>query len=540
MARVSIYDTTLRDGTQGEGVSLSLEDKLKIARKLDGLGVDYIEGGWPGANPKDSEFFERAIDLRLSHARLAAFGSTRRADTPASDDATLRQLIGAATPVVTIFGKSWRLHVEQVLRTTMDENLRMIRDSVAFLKQHGREVIYDAEHFFDGYKDDPEYAARTLMAALEGGASWVVLCDTNGGCLVHEVGEITAAVHRQVGAPVGIHTHNDCELAVANSLAAVQAGATQVQGTMNGYGERVGNANLCSIIPNLQVKLGHECLPSAHLGRLTEVSRYIAEVANMAHDSHLPWVGASAFAHKAGMHVNAVMKTARSFEHADPTVVGNRQRILISEQAGRSNVLLKAQQYGIDLSSQSAEVRRVVEELKRLERQGFQFEAAEASFELLMRRALPGYVPPFKLLDFLVLVEKRASADMLAEATVKVQVDDEIMHTAADGNGPVNALDGALRKALRRFYPQLESVELVDYKVRVLDQDQGTAAAVRVSIESRDDAGTWDTVGSSPNIIEASYLALADSLEYALLRHARVNGQPATREGVGTTTRDRS
>ena len=535
MSRIVIYDTTLRDGTQREGISLSFEDKLRIARKLDEFGVDYVEGGWPGSNPKDSEFFERARDLRLTHARLAAFGSTRRPDT-ATPDATLEALLGADTPVVAIFGKSWRLHVFKVLGTTLEENLRMIADSVAYFKQCGREVIYDAEHFFDGYKDDPEYALATLRAAEAAGADCLVLCDTNGGALSSEVARIVSRVASDFAAPLGIHAHNDAELAVANTLAAVEAGAVHVQGTINGYGERTGNANLCSIIPNLQLKLNRECLAEGKLAHLTELSRFVAEVANLGHDPHLPYVGGSAFAHKAGMHVNAVLKASSSFEHISPEAVGNRQRVLISELSGRSNILYKAQQFGLDLTSNAAEVRRVVETIKRLENQGFQFEAAEASFELLVRRIQPGYRPPFELLDMLVLVERRRGSELLAEATVKIRVGDEIFHTAAEGNGPVNALDSAIRKALLQFYPSLSRVQLVDYKVRVLNEDGGTAASVRVSIESSDGHRTWNTMGSSTNIIEASWLALADSLEYALLLEAQ-NGHAESPDEIHRTDR---
>ncbi len=517
MERVLIYDTTLRDGTQGEGVSLSVEDKLKIARRLDEMGFAYIEGGWPGSNPKDSEFFQRAGNLKLSHAKLTAFGSTRRPNSP-TPDSTLQAILDAGTSTVTIFGKSWRLHVDKVLQTTLDENLRMIADSVRFFRESGREVIYDAEHFFDGYKDDPDYALATLRTAREAGAEWLVLCDTNGGGLTDDVAAIVARVVQTIGGKIGIHTHNDSELAVANTLAAVKAGARQVQGTINGYGERTGNANLCSIIPNLQIKMGYSCLAASDMRHLTELSRYVAEVANLAHDSKLPFVGASSFAHKAGMHVNAVLKVTESFEHIAPDTVGNRRRILISELSGRSNILYKAQQFGVDLNSQAAEVRSLVDTIKRLESEGFQFEGAEASFELLVRRAQPGYSPPFQLTDMLVIVEKRAAPEVLAEATVKVKVGADVFHTAADGDGPVNALDTAVRKALLGFYPELSDVQLVDYKVRVIDGNDGTAAAVRVMIESSDGHGTWSTVGSSVNIIEASWLALADSLEYGLLR----------------------
>jgi 2-isopropylmalate synthase len=522
VTKVFLYDTTLRDGAQGEGISLSLADKLKILRKLDQFGFHYVEGGWPGANPKDSEFFARARDLKLKHARLTAFASTRRPGGVVEDDPTVAALLDAGTPVVAVVGKSWRLHVLEVLRTTLEENLAMIGQTCRHLKAHGREVVYDAEHFFDGYKDDPAYALETLRAAHEGGADWLALCDTNGGSLPSEVGRIVAAVVAALpDAKVGIHTHNDGELAVANSLAAVEAGATQVQGTVNGYGERVGNANLISVAANLRLKMGVDCLSEAALASLTELSHFVADVANQVPNAHQPFVGASAFAHKAGLHVNAVLKTAASFEHVDPARVGNRQRILVSEVGGRDNVRSKLAQLGIDLGGDEAALRRVSALVKEQEARGFQYEAAEASFELLVRRSLPDYAPPFELLDVLVLVEKRRGVEMLAEATIKVRVGEAVMHTAAEGDGPVHALDGALRKALLELYPQLGRVELVDFKVRVVDQTAGTGATVRVSIESSDGEGAWSTVGSSPNIIEASWLALADSMEFALLRAAR-------------------
>jgi 2-isopropylmalate synthase len=515
--KVYIYDTTLRDGTQGEGISFSVEDKIKVARKLDDLGVHYIEGGWPGSNPKDTEFFLRARSLRLSNAKLAAFGSTCKAGIEASDDPGLLELLKMGTPVVTIVGKSSDFQVAKVLKTTLEENLRMIASSVAFLKSRGVEVVFDAEHFFDGFASDRAYALRTLQVAREAGSDWLGLCDTNGGTMYNRVGEIVRAVTSAVDAPIGIHTHNDSDLAVANSLVAVEAGARMVQGTINGYGERCGNANLCSIIPNLMLKMDRECIGKEKLTMLTEASHYISEVANLVPNNHLPYVGNSAFAHKAGMHANAVAKNRAAYEHINPDTVGNGQRILVSELAGKTNVLVKAQRFGVDLTSREADVRRMVEQIKDLESKGFQFEDAEASFELLVRRAESDYRAPFRILDFLVLVEKRQSADLLAEATVKLEVEGQIMHTAADGNGPVNALDAALRKALLQFYPALATVRLVDYKVRVLEDSAGTGSMVRVSIESTDGEHTWNTVGSSANIIEASWWALSDSLEYPLV-----------------------
>lgn len=517
MRKVWIYDTTLRDGAQGEGISFSVDDKIKIARKLDELGVHYIEGGWPGSNPKDTEFFTRARSLHLRHAKLAAFGSTCKACTSASNDPNLNVLLKMETPVVTIVGKSSDFQVTQVLETTLEENLRMIEDSISYLKSHGVEVMFDAEHFFDGFVSNRAYALRTLEVARKAGADWLVLCDTNGGTLTNCVAEVVRAVAAAVDAPLGIHAHNDAELAVANSLVAVENGVGLVQGTMNGYGERCGNANLCSIIPNLMLKMGCDCIGKENLRKLAEASHYVSEVANLVPNPHLPYVGTSAFAHKGGMHVNAIAKTKAAYEHVEPEAVGNAQRILVSELGGKTNVLLKAQRFGVDLTSQEADVRQMVERIKELESRGFQFEDAEASFELLVRRAQPGYKSPFRVLDFLVLVEKRKGDDLLAEATVKIEVGDQIMHTAAAGNGPVNALDAALRKALLEVYPMLASVRLVDYKVRVLEDSAGTGSAVRVSIESSDGEHTWNTVGSSTNIIEASWWALSDSLEYPLV-----------------------
>ena len=519
MSRVFIYDTTLRDGCQAAGISLSLQDKVKIARRLDELGFDYIEGGWPGSNPKDAQFFEAIRATPLRHARVSAFGSTRHAGVTADQDANLRLLINGQTPAMALVGKSWDFHVHQVLRVSLEENLAMIADSVRYLKAHGREVIYDAEHFFDGYHASPDYALATLRAAAAAGADWLVLCDTNGGALPHTVGEVVAAVRAEFGPMIGIHTHNDGELGVANALAAVRAGAAHVQGTINGYGERTGNANLCSIVPNLVLKMGATCAVGEHLHRLTEFSHYVDEVANVVPNRRLPFVGASAFSHKGGIHVHAVALHPSTYEHIDPALVGNERHVLISELSGRSNVLEKAQQLGLPLEKDSPAVRSVVQTIKDLENHGFQFEDAEASFELLIRRAQDGYYPPFELLDFVVLSEKRGAADILAEATVKLRVAGEVLHTAAEGNGPVNALDQAMRKALLPVYPRLAEVTLTDYKVRVLETDTGTAAAVRVWIQTTGpDGQSWQTVGSSTNVIQASWFALADSLEYALVR----------------------
>jgi 2-isopropylmalate synthase len=514
MTRIQLYDTTLRDGTQREGISLSVDDKLGIARKLDQFGIDYIEGGWPGSNPKDVEFFRRVASLGLTHSKIAAFGSTRRKDVRPEEDANLKLLLEAETPAVTLVGKSWDLHVTDVLRANLDENLAMISESTAYIKAHDREVIYDAEHFFDGYKTDPEYAVATLRAADTSGADVLVLCDTNGGTMPWEVEEIVKVVGDRFDTPLGIHTHEDGGCAVANTLVAVRAGAVHVQGTVNGYGERVANANLCTIIPDLQLKMGLNCVSPRNLARLTELSRYVAEVANLAHDAHLPYVGSSAFAHKGGLHTDAMLKNTDSYQHIDPALVGNQRRTVVSELSGRSSLFDKAQQFGVDASSE--QTRRVLDQIKQLEAQGFTFEGAEASVELMLRRAHPAYVPPFELIDFMVLVERRRGRGLLAEATVKVRVGPKMMHTVADGNGPVNALDAALRTALLDVYPQLSSVRLVDYKVRILDSDTGTAANVRVLIDTKDSTRRWSTVGASTNIIEASWRALADSMEYAI------------------------
>jgi len=520
--RIQLYDTTLRDGTQREGLSLSLNDKLKIAQRLDRLGIDYIEGGWPGSNPKDIAFFEQVKTLGLTHATVTAFGSTRRADTPVGQDAQIRTLLAAETRAVAIFGKSWDLHVEHVLKTTRDENLRMIADSVAFAVGHGRQVIYDAEHFFDGYKADPEYALATLRAAADAGASVLVLCDTNGGSMPLEVQAVVRAVVRAVRArfdiPLGIHCHNDGGLAVANTLIAVQEGATHVQGTINGYGERCGNADLCVVIPNLQLKLGYSCLSQDQLSTLTEVSHYVSTRANLTPDAHQPYVGHSAFAHKGGMHVDGMRKHPRTFQHIDPALVGNQTRFVVSELAGRSNILYKIEELNMGIQLSQEQVRSIVEQIKDLESQGFQFEAADASVELLIRRTQPGYKPPFELIDFHILVRDKENGLMASEAVVKIKVGDQTIITAAEGNGPVNALDDAVRKALLPYYPALNAVHLRDYKVRILDGEAGTSAQTCVLIDSSDGNRVWSTVGSSTNIIEASWQALADSLEYALLK----------------------
>ncbi len=521
---VVLYDTTLRDGTQGENITLSLADKLRIARMLDEYGMPYIEGGWPGSNPKDIEFFKAARGMTWQTAKLAAFGSTRHRANRPEDDPNLRELVAAETPVVTIFGKSWLLHVTEVLGATPEENLDMISESVRFIVERGRESVYDAEHFFDGYKADREYALSTLRAAREAGSRTLVLCDTNGGTMTDEllkiVDDVRATVEADRDAPPiswGIHTHNDAELAVANSMAAVQAGIRHVQATINGYGERAGNANMVSILANLALKTPHGLVPAGggRLDGLTELSRSVAEIANQNPDDYQPYVGRSAFAHKGGVHGAAVAKVERSYQHVDPTLVGNAGRLVVSELGGKANTRIRAEQLGHQLEG-VVDPKVLSNLVKQLESEGLAFEGAEASFELLIRRHQADYVAPFRILDYTCLVEQRSGRELLAEATVKVEVDGEVLHTAADGNGPVNALDAALRKALRAFYPQLDTVHLYDYKVRILDGDSATAARTRVIIDSADGAREWSTMGSDTNIIAASAVALADSLEYAI------------------------
>ena len=523
---VEIYDTTLRDGTQMEGMSLSCDDKLRIAEYLDSLGVTFIEGGWPGSNPKDVEFFERAKDVAWKNVTIAAFGSTCRARLRAEDDKQLQTLLAAETPVCTIFGKTWDMHVTEVLRTTREENLRMVEESVAFLRQSGRRVIYDAEHFFDGYKSDAEYALETLRAAARGGAERLALCDTNGGSMPWEIEEMLKAVRDALpDAPLGIHAHNDGECGVANSVSAVRAGARHVQGTINGYGERCGNANLCAVIPDIELKLGLQCLPEGGLRRLYDLSHFVAEIENLSPNDHAAYVGRSAFAHKGGVHVSAIRRHPESYEHIEPTLVGNESRVVVSELSGRSNVLSKAEEFGLEVSSDHGG--RVLEKIKELESKGFAYEAAEASVALLMARHQAGYEPPFEVLDFQAGVERRRGGGMFAEATVKVQIGSEIVHTAGEGNGPVSALDSALRKALRPFFPEVAEMHLSDYKVRILDGRSGTGATTRVLIDSQSAHDTWSTVGASSNIIEASLQALIDSIEYGLtLERARLDKRP--------------
>ncbi len=512
---IQLFDSTLRDGTQSEGLSLSVEDKLKIARLLDGFGVHYIEGGYPGSNPKDVEFFQRAKGVTFRHAKLTAFGMTRRAGGRADTDPILRAMVAAETPAVTVVGKTWTLHVTKIVGTTLEENLAMISDSVAFLKQQGREVVYDCEHFFDGFRADRDYALATVRAAAAAGADWIAMCDTNGGSMPSYVTEVVGVVRATVPTRLGIHTHNDADVAVANAFAAVEAGCLQVQGTINGWGERCGNANLISVIAGLQLKMGRRCVSEENLARLTELSRSVSEIANVRPRTHAPYVGHSAFAHKGGMHVAAVEKEPASYEHIVPERVGNRRHIVVSELSGRGNVRMRASELGIDMQGNE---RRVLEHVKELESQGYQFEAAEGSFELLSRRSHPGYVPPFEVLDVVVISERRRGNSMFAEATVKLKVGDEIVHEVAEGTGPVHALDGAFHKALNPYFPLVRDVHLADYKVRILDPDAATGAKTRVLIEAARGEERWSTIGVSQNIIEASATALADALELPLAR----------------------
>ena len=541
--KIQIFDTTLRDGTQGEGVSLSCDDKLRIASRLDEFGVDYIEGGWPGSNPKDMEFFERAAhELTLRRARLTAFGSTCKRNTEPAADPQIQLLLAANTPVISLFGKSWDLHVRDVLQTTVAENLRMIRESVAYLKGHGKEIIYDAEHFFDGYKQNRDYALATLRAAVRGGAACIVLCDTNGGSLAWEIGEIVSNVRRELltpGAPLadgrngsgaqdagmvqgtagvtlGIHAHNDSDTAVANSMEAIRSGCTHVQGTINGYGERCGNANLVSVIANLQLKMGYDLVSEEKLTGLTDLSHYVSELANLSPNMHQPFVGQSAFAHKGGAHVNAVLKNVDSYQHIDPEVIGNQTRVLVSELSGKDNITVKADEFGVEGLSREKE-RAVLQQIKELENIGFAFESAEASVDLMLRRSGERYRPRFALIDYTSAVANRAGRGLSSEATVKVEVGEQVYHEVAEGNGPVNALMLALRKAIQHYYPQLDRLRLVDYKVRILNSEHGTGASVRVLITSSDGERNWTTVGASTNIIEASWTAIYDAVEYFLL-----------------------
>jgi 2-isopropylmalate synthase len=519
MRIVEIYDTTLRDGAQAEDVTLSVEDKLRITEKLDELGIPYVEGGWPGANPKDTDYFKEVKKLPLKQSQIVAFGATRKSTHRVSEDAGIRALLDAETEIVTLVGKTWDLHVKEALGISLEKNLEIISDSIQYLKSKKKKVFFDAEHFFDGYKANPDHALAALRQAQDADADCVVLCDTNGGTMPWELREIFTKVMQQIKVPLGIHAHNDAEMAVANSLTAVELGARQVQGTINGLGERCGNANLCSLIPNLQIKLRLKCLRDDQLARLKEVSGFVYEIANLSPNKRLPYVGDAAFAHKGGIHVHAVRKNPLTYEHVRPDLVGNRQRFLISDYAGKSSVLQKAAEYRIKIAEDSPQLHKILTTLKELENRGFQFEGAEGSFELLIKKATGDHRRFFDLVGFRVIVEKRQEGeDPISEATIMVKVGKEVEHTAAEGHGPVNALDNALRKALEKFYPELKDVKLLDYKVRVLSAGEGTGSQVRVLIESGDSHGKWGTVGVSENIIEASWQALVDSIEYKLLK----------------------
>ncbi len=526
MRKIEIYDTTLRDGAQSEDISFSVEDKLRITERLDDLGLHFIEGGWPGSNPRDIEYFRKALKLQLKNSRLVAFGSTHRPRRKAARDETLKALVESGVDAVTIFGKSWDFHVLEALKVPLEENLAIIHDSVAYLKKKVGTVFFDAEHFFDGYINNPDYAMKCLAAAEQGGADCLVLCDTNGGTMTRDLADIVKRIRKGCRTPLGIHVHNDGDCAVANSIAAVEAGAVQVQGTINGLGERCGNANLISIIPNLQVKLGMKCITLDQMTKLRDVSRFVNEIGNISHFKRQPFTGDSAFAHKAGIHVSAIRKRPETYEHMRPELVGNSQRVLVSDLAGRSNILRKAEEFGLRIESDSAQLQTIVTNLKELESQGFQFEGAEASFELMMKKELGLHRRFFDLIGFRVIIEKRKEGEEpLSEATIMLKVSGHIEHTAATGKGPVNALDNALRKALETFYPELKEVRLHDYKVRVLTAGKGTTAKVRVLIESGDRENQWGTVGVSENIIEASYQALVDSIEYKLLKEEGGSGK---------------
>jgi 2-isopropylmalate synthase len=516
---VEIYDTTLRDGAQAEDISFSLDDKLRITERLDELGIHYIEGGWPGSNPKDAEYFKKVKKLKLKQAKVVAFGSTHKPRIKADDDPNIKALISAEVNIITIFGKTWDFHVKEALKISFEENLDLIFNTITYLKNYADKVFFDAEHFFDGYKDNSEYALKCLQVAEQAKADCIVLCDTNGGTLPYEVEKIVKDIKQKIKSPLGIHAHNDSDCAVANSIIAVLNGVTQVQGTMNGFGERCGNANLCSIIPNLQIKLGFKCIDDGNLKKLTEISRFVYEIANINPFKRQPFVGESAFAHKGGVHVSAVRKRPETYEHIKPELVGNRQRVLVSDLAGKSNIIKKAEEFGIPLDSNSPDVQAIVDAVKNLENEGFQFEGAEASLELLFNKTLGLKRKFFDLIGFRVIDEKRKGDEPpLSEATIMVKVGKSIEHTAATGNGPVNALDNALRKALEIFYPELKKVKLKDYKVRVVNSGRGTASKVRVLIESGDDENVWGTVGVSENIIEASWQAIVDSIDYKLYK----------------------
>ena len=535
--KVELYDTTLRDGTQQEGISLSVEDKLAITERLDQLGIDVIEGGYAGANPKDDEYFQKVQSLDLKHAQIAAFGNTRRANVEAEDDPTLKALLDTKAPITTLVGKSSEYQVRDVLQTSLEENLAMIADSVTYLKSKGRRVFFDAEHFFDGYKMNAEYAVQALRVAMDAGAERLIVCDTNGGTLPSEVAGIVKQIKKDLGedAVIGIHSHNDTDTAVASALSAVESGAYQVQGCINGYGERTGNANMISVIGNLKLKMGVDAVSDKQLASLTEVSNFVSERVNRSPDQFQPFVGSSAFSHKGGLHAAATQKSVQAYQHIEPSLVGNSNDVVISELSGRGNVIHRIREMALDTDLNDADARRIVQHVKDQESKGFSYEGANASFDLVLRRALPNYEAPFELVDFMVVIENRrrssfgtgwrkdgAEHPMLSEATVKVRVGDDVLHTAAEGDGPVGALDGALRKGLIGAYPELSAIRLTDYKVRVVNEGAGTGAAVRVVIESADDKDVWYTVGASTNILEASWLALTDSFEWWLFKNGVV------------------
>jgi len=540
---VLLYDTTLRDGTQGENITFSADEKIKIALRLDDFGIDYIEGGWPGSNPKDMQFFDLARRVEFRRARLVAFGSTRKPGTQPEEDVNLKALIASKTPAVAVFGKSWDLHVREVMNNSLNENLAMIHDTVTFLKNNDLEVIYDAEHFFDGYKNDAGYALKTLHAAVEGGADFVVLCDTNGGTLPFEIESIMNAVQKSIHAKglatpdqapcrLGIHAHNDCGLAVANSISAVRTGAVMVHGTINGYGERCGNADLTSVIPIISLKMNRPCGPEQNLEKLKTLSRHVSETANLVPLNSRPFVGKSAFAHKGGIHVSAIMKVPRAYEHMEPALVGNKRRVLVSDLAGKSNIEFKARELGVELGGNGYDSKKIVSEIKQLEQQGYQFDVAEGSFKILMQKFTDQFEPLFRLESFRVTIEKDEDGPCSSQATVKISVGEKQEITAAEGYGPVSALDNALRKALDKFYPDLDTMRLVDFKVRVIDGGRGTAAKVRVFIESRDQDEIWSTIGVSEDIIEASWHALADSFQFKLANEKLIRSRkyPAQEE----------
>ena len=523
--KILLYDTTLRDGTQGEQVNLSAEDKVKIAKRLDEMGIHYIEGGWPGSNPKDARFFEMAKDCSFKTSRLTAFGSTKRFHIAPEEDPSIKAILESETETVTVFGKSWDLHATEILGVSLDENLIMIEETLIYLKQREREIIYDAEHFFDGYKLNPDYTMKTIEAAINGGADMIVLCDTNGGTLPHEIQDIMGEVMPRISLPVGIHVHNDCGLALANSLEAVRNGATMVQGTINGYGERCGNVDLISVIGNLQLKMGYQCISEESLRHLTELSRFVSDVANVPPFNQRPFAGKSAFAHKAGVHVSAIQKNPLAYEHIDPEMVGNRRRVLVSDLSGKSNIEFKTREMNIELGGNGYDSKKIVNEIKMLEDQGYQFEAAEGSLELLIKKVTGQFKEPFFLESFRVTIEKDKTGPSSSHATIKISVGDDEEITAAEGDGPVNALDNALRKALNNFFPQISEMKLVDFKVRVIEGSDGTGAKVRVKIDSRDSQEIWSTVGVSENIIEASWQALVDSIQYKLLKYEKEKAQ---------------